>query len=370
MCIQNRWDWLQKYTHPFHCVCATLGDCYSSRDLSSVFMHSRARAAYLFWIIPPIKILIPNGTLDRRQQPIPIGSNADIEDRSGSLVEFSPNMCGAALLTWMCCVTSKPSGRKQDKSCENNRRHHKRMNWTRKGPREQSGRWAGGIIGLRCGRRGGGVEEEDEISGKVERRRERTSSWTAGCWRLRGKRGRREGEEREKRGRREGEGLLPNLVVFPPVMSPIEPGLPHARLSPQTQHATLFSRATRHYVNRLRASLHRQPRSHKGWRSTHTDGQTHTRERTNTHTTCSSSNFPQSQHPLLEHQRHFDSPDREREGIRVCESRERPNQHSSSSHARSRRKDRSIPKGHFIIATATAPPTGGQQRCRRDSCPV
>lgn len=35
-------------------------------------------------------------------------------------------------------------------------------------------------------------------------------------------------------------GVIPNLVVFLPMMSPVEPGLPHARLSTQARRAAPF----------------------------------------------------------------------------------------------------------------------------------
>lgn len=85
--------------------------------------------------------------------------------------------------------------------------------------------------------------------------------------------------------------MIPNLVVFLPMMSPVEPGLPHACLSPQTQHATLFSHATQRYVNLRRLSPTNNPVHTK-------DTQTHTCAHTNRRDpNCNTSNFCRSTKP-------------------------------------------------------------------------
>ena len=163
-------------------------------------------------------------------------------------------------------------------------------------------------------------------------------------------------------------------------MSHVEPGLPHACLSPQTQHATLFSHATQHYVN-LPPSTALSTQ-----RITLTDSQTHTCAHINRQP-ATPATFPPNQHTFYAAAKP--------ESARSCdcllwlfvirEKRERRTkklrfigQITCGNVCSFQRKAVSafcslyymqqgtllISEVHFIITTTTAPPTGGQQNSR------
>ena len=98
--------------------------------------------------------------------------------------------------------------------------------------------------------------------------------------------------------------MIPNLVVFLPMMSPVEPGLPHACLSPQTQHATLFPMQL---STMSTCSVSAPPTSPFAQRITLTESlNTHMCARTHTHKLhrriCNTSNFSKSTHFLCSDQ--------------------------------------------------------------------
>lgn len=160
-------------------------------------------------------------------------------------------------------------------------------------------------------------------------------------------------------------------------MSPVEPGLPHACLSPQTQHATLFSHATQHYVNLRRPSpannpVHTKDNTHRGAWHTLTDKHTHVPTQTDAVEPATQAHFS-NQHTFYAATQPvrarscdclllvFEIQEGELQTKLRFTGREWPYQHLPSSITCSRGKSTWISKAYFIIATTTAPPTGGQQ---------
>lgn len=190
----------------------------------------------------------------------------------------------------------------------------------------------------------------------------------------------------EGRAGKEWEGWFLILLFSLSMMSPVEPGLPHACLSPQTQHATLFpmqfSTMSAWAVSAPSTTPFTQRRTHTDRPSRTFPQQRHIRSNLQHQQPFQINTFFIQQHNLIEPEvviSHYwcvwsRRSEREQQNLKMTGkitwkseyvvSTEWPYQHSLSPITCSRGNGTWISKVHFIITTTTAPPTGGQKNSK------